>query len=246
MLVWGRGRPRLFLALPLPLPPPPFPPTPLPSQSCCPLLPLHDSLPADSLHLPLPPCALPVSLPPTNLPPSPSSPPFLQLNDTLLAAKTEFRFLIAFILAGFVGVTVNIWYMRRKNYAALCGSCRNLLIQLATFVPFDADNLQLMATRQKLARWVSLAYELAILKARGHMDSDQGYGHLVEVGLLEPAEWECLVNGDRHSTVIFWIQREVMRMGEKGLIHATHVQTCASAIGFMRSQVPVPVPSPSA
>ena len=44
-----------------------------------------------------------------------------------------------------------------------------------------------METRRTLGRWVMLAFELAVLKARGHMDSELGReyletnGHIVSI-----------------------------------------------------------------
>lgn len=32
-----------------------------------------------------------------------------------------------------------------------------------------------------MGRWVMLVFELAVLKARGHMDSDEGKAHLVSI-----------------------------------------------------------------
>lgn len=36
-------------------------------------------------------------------------------------------------------------------------------------------------TRATLGRWVMLAFELAMLKSRGNMDSDEGRGCVAEV-----------------------------------------------------------------
>ena len=44
-----------------------------------------------------------------------------QLDNVLNDAKSDFRFLIAFLLAGFVAISVSQWNLRRQNYAALCG-----------------------------------------------------------------------------------------------------------------------------
>ena len=67
----------------------------------------------------------------------------------------------AFVLGGFVLQSVRAWQLRRTNYAALCGSSRNLLVLLAASVPRDE-----LAARRALGRWVSLALELAVLKPR--------------------------------------------------------------------------------
>jgi hypothetical protein len=45
-----------------------------------------------------------------------------KLDDVLSDAKSDFRFLVAFVLAGYVGVSVQQWAVRRSNYAALCGT----------------------------------------------------------------------------------------------------------------------------
>lgn len=45
-----------------------------------------------------------------------------KLAGLLDGAKSEFRFLIAFILAGFVSKTVDMWRTRRQNYGARTGS----------------------------------------------------------------------------------------------------------------------------
>lgn len=44
-----------------------------------------------------------------------------KLDDVLTDAKSDFRWLIAFVLAGYVAISVNMWGVRRQNYAALCG-----------------------------------------------------------------------------------------------------------------------------
>ena len=67
-----------------------------------------------------------------------------QLNETLEDAKDEYRFLVAFILAGYVGMSVNIWYLRRKNYASLCGNVRNTLLNVSSWIQLDKDNDELM------------------------------------------------------------------------------------------------------
>ena len=129
-----------------------------------------------------------------------------QLNGQLIQAKGDFRFLIAFILAGYVGVTVTTWAVRRKNYAALCGNARNLTMLLSAAMPLDSSDEYIRNTRLLLGRWVMLAFELSILKARSHMDSEEGREHLLREGLIVPGEWEAMVPGDRHSTVLWWIQ----------------------------------------
>ena len=51
-----------------------------------------------------------------------------------------------------------------------------------------------------------LGFELAMLKARGKIDSSAGKDFLEAEGLLCPGEWQALIDGDRHTTVFWWIQ----------------------------------------
>ena len=159
-----------------------------------------------------------------------------QLNDVLLDAKTEFRFLIAFILAGYVGISVSIWAKRRSNYASLCGCARNLNIVIASVLPIDTSNVKLCEQRKKLCRWVMLAMELSMLKARGHMDSNDGRDYLIKSGLALRPEWDVMVKGDRHSTVFWWIMNEFTTMGRNGEIDSTFVMLVAESVSIMRAQ----------
>ena len=54
---------------------------------------------------------------------------------TITHATTTRRFLIAFILSSYVGMTISLWRIRRQNYASLCGNARNLNIQISSFLP---------------------------------------------------------------------------------------------------------------
>lgn len=159
-----------------------------------------------------------------------------QLNGVLLDAKTEFRFLIAFILSGYVGVSVSIWAKRRSNYASLCGCARNLNLVVASVLPIDSKNTELCELRKKLARWVMLAMELAMLKARGHMDSNEGRDYLINSGLALKNEWDAMVKGDRHTTVFWWIMNEFTTMGRAGKLDAPYVILVSETVGVMRAQ----------
>jgi len=66
-----------------------------------------------------------------------------QLEDILNDAKSEFRFLIGFILSSFVAMTIAIWRGRRQNYAALCGNAKNLAFQISSLVPMRNGVLEL-------------------------------------------------------------------------------------------------------
>uniref|UniRef100_A0A0G4GYJ1 Uncharacterized protein n=1 Tax=Chromera velia CCMP2878 TaxID=1169474 RepID=A0A0G4GYJ1_9ALVE len=159
-----------------------------------------------------------------------------QLEALLADSKAEFRFLIAFVLAGYVAGTVAMWGIRRKNYASLCGNARNLSIQILSFVPVEHQDEQLMQTRKNLSRWVMLAFELAFLKAKGAMDKEEAKAYLVEEGLLVEGEWENMVVGDRHSSVFFWIQTQLAILSREGRIEQEFVAAVSQSVGSMRGQ----------
>lgn len=150
--------------------------------------------------------------------------------------KGEFRFLIAFILAGFVGLTVNTWMGRRTMYAALCGNMRNLSIKLAAYMPLDKNDPELTTTRKTLGRWLALAFELAVLKPRGQIDSEQARDYLMGSGLLMDGEWEAMVNGDRHSTVFWWVHTMIVRLQRGGVLHPVDVAAISESVGDMRAK----------
>lgn len=158
------------------------------------------------------------------------------LRDVMEDAKDDFQFLISFVLAGFVGLSVSLWNTRRSNYASLCGSARNLNILISSLLPYDAQNVSLMASRNRCARWVMLAMEFSVLKARGHMDSDEGLRHLQRENLIEDKEWEGMVVGDRHSTVFYWIMLEITHLKNQGIIPAEYVILIANGVSAMRAQ----------
>ena len=159
-----------------------------------------------------------------------------QLVDVLEQGTDDFQWLIGFVLAGFVANSVAVWARRRQNYASLCGTARNLNILVASFVPLEPSNRDNMETRKTLGRWIMLAMELSMLKARGAMDSEMGLQHLNRMSLLEPGEWEAMVPGDRHSTIFWWIQMELTRLQKEGIIPIEYVCVAANHISAMRAQ----------
>lgn len=150
----------------------------------------------------------------------------------------DFRFLVAFLLAGLVSVTVARWQWRRTNYASLCGTVRNLLLQIASFLPIpDGEDAHgISELRMRLGRWVLLAYELAVLKARGSMDSDSGRAFLLKQRLATEEEWDSLITGDRHTTALFWVQAQLASLAREGVITNEELRACAEAISAMRAQ----------
>lgn len=159
-----------------------------------------------------------------------------QLEDLMQASKVEFRFLIAFVLAGYVGMTVSMWGTRRQNYASLCGNARNLSIQIASLLSVDGGDVEVTQSRITLNRWVMLAYELAVLKPKGLMDAEAGRAYLARLDLLAPGEWEAMVRGDRHSTVFWWIETELVRLCRAGKLEAPFVASLTFHVGSMRGQ----------
>ena len=144
--------------------------------------------------------------------PSPTREWTERLEPIFKQASGDFRSLVAYVLGGFVVRALTMWYSRRKNYAALCGMTRNLIMHCAAALP-DAAFLNELRARQKvtltinelnaarhnLARWIIMAHELAMLKARGQMDADAAYQHLSANKLCKAGEvrtafrlsWHC-------------------------------------------------------
>ncbi|KAL1499372.1 hypothetical protein AB1Y20_011578 [Prymnesium parvum] len=121
-------------------------------------------------------------------------------------SSNEFRGLVAYVLGGYVARAFMMWHARRKNYASFCGTTRNLILQLSAAVPMDAAGgmsaEEVARLRSDLGRWAVLTHEVAMLKARGEMDSEEGRQYLLKAGLMEEGEWEAMVAGDRHTTVL--------------------------------------------
>jgi len=181
--------------------------------------------------------------------PSPTREWTERLEPIFKQASGDFRSLVAYVLGGFVVRALTMWYSRRKNYAALCGMTRNLIMHCAAALP-DAAFLNELRARQKvtltinelnaarhnLARWIIMAHELAMLKARGQMDADAAYQHLSANKLCKAGEWERMVGGDRHTTVIFWIQTLMNRINQLGGISNHNLSTVARATTGLRAQ----------
>lgn len=160
-----------------------------------------------------------------------------QLNKILKDSISEFRFLIAFLLAGFVTRVLMMWDAKRKNYAALCGCTRELNVQIASFLPTTEDKHFIQGARRRLSRWTLLAYELAILKVRDQMDSQETKDYLLKEGLLsDDGEWDLLVPGDRHTTVYYWIQSHFVQLSNAGYIPQEYVLGLSQSVARTRAQ----------
>eukprot|EP00966_Prymnesium_polylepis_P215732 4995306-Prymnesium_polylepis.3 len=102
------------------------------------------------------------------------------------------------------------WRERRANYATLTGSTKALLLTLASTLPMSQPTsisgevnmkIDVMDARRELGRWVRLALELTVLKARGHSDSDEARAFLEgSAALCEADEWSAMRAGDRATT----------------------------------------------
>jgi len=152
------------------------------------------------------------------------------LVETFKWGNNQLIFLTAIVLGGYIVATINMWRLRRINYMILLGSIRNLTIQIGTLVrkqsvnkvmnneEEEQENITWLDERHKMLRWAVLGFELAVLKARNKMDTDQGRKRLEDKELLREGEWENMVNEDRHTTVWYWIQRKAVTLTDQGVI----------------------------
>ena len=147
-------------------------------------------------------------------------------------ADAEFQTISAFVLGGFVGYSLTAWCSRRSQYQCLCNTVRGLIVQLATILPHEPD---VAARRKRLGRWVTLALDLAVLKARGAMDAVDSREALLSRGALEADEWEQMVSGDRHTTVAFWIQLEIRALHSEGRISSLDREMTAPLVEDLRT-----------
>ena len=180
------------------------------------------------------------------------------LEKTLEHGNNMMRVLVAFILGGFIANTVYLWRLRRTAYCMLCGATRNLIIQIATLLPpsnndavVDEDEYEegddidnghyddeiIMTARQTMERWAILGYELSVLKARGQCDTIDGRNYLESKGLLAGDEWDTMVEGDRHTTVWFWIQQKSVQLVQQNIISSElRLQTICNAVTLIRDK----------
>lgn len=149
--------------------------------------------------------------------------------------------LVAFVLGGFIAHTVMLWRIRRENYCQVCGANRNLILQISSLLPAPSSNddnyEEVKQERETMERWAILGYELAILKAKGKMDSVSGRSHLESMDLLVADEWDKMVAGDRHTTVWYWIQQKAVYLTEQDIISSElRLQTICTAVTEMRAK----------
>lgn len=147
---------------------------------------------------------------------------------SLKDGKTRLSLLTSFVLGGFLLTTRELWLARRTAYCALCGSIRNLLINVCSLAPEE--------DRHVLARWACLGYELSVLKGRMLIDSDEARVFLTDANLVVNDEWEKMVNGDRHTTVWFWVQTKARQMRDEGRISEFGLNAICNAMTLSRDK----------
>jgi len=127
-------------------------------------------------------------------------------------------------------------------YSVTCGATRALLINLSTLVNVaeahtlsGEDRTTLRDERRRMGRYVMLALECAMLRARGASDSAEGRIHLQREGLLlSDGEWDAMVYGERHTSVYCWLQRRAVICAQRGWLTELALQTCCERIGAAR------------
>jgi hypothetical protein len=107
-------------------------------------------------------------------------------------------------------------------------SRRNLLIILSTLAPGK--------DRALFARWVVLAFELAVLNARSLLDSVEAERYLSSSNLLVASEWNSMVEGARHVTVWYWIQSKAKQLHDRREIAPDQLQTICQAVDRCRAE----------
>jgi len=148
---------------------------------------------------------------------------------TFQDGSDSLRILSGFILGGFLVSSVNLWRLKRTSYAALCGSTRNLLINICSIIEDQTE-------KAVMSRWVLLGYELAVLKSRGLIDTVHARSYLERYGLVQSDEWERMVNGDRHTTVWFWIQTKANKLKMAKCIDSVEFQIICNAVTLSRDK----------
>ena len=75
--------------------------------------------------------------------------------------------------------------------------------------------------RRTITRYASLILELAVLEARGEMEESKGKDWLEQQGLLAgEAEWSLMCPGQRHLSVLSWVNHSLSKSVTQGLISA--------------------------
>ena len=173
-------------------------------------------------------------------------------------AMLEFRNLSAFVIAGFILLTISGWRERRCHYTNLCATCKALLLILASTLPSipnpDEDSAMkaavksmmenhmkkdttsdVLKSRQQLGRWVLAAHEMTVMTARGHGDSDEAREFMIsgDFALLDQQEWDAMIPNDRNTSIFLWIMLKcklIMELGHITPIEFTHLLSATTAM----------------
>lgn len=77
---------------------------------------------------------------------------------------------------------------------------------------------------------------MSVLKARNLIDTKEGKEFLELSGLIADGEWEAMVNGDRHTTVWYWIQSKAVHMNDLDMLSEFKLQTICNAVTLSRDK----------
>jgi hypothetical protein len=153
-----------------------------------------------------------------------------ELCESVEDKKGVFIILAAFILGGFLASSMKTWLARRYAYTEICSSTRHLLINICSIVVHNEHEKKL------LCRWACLGFELSVLDSRGLIDTEEAREYLDNLSLIKLDEWERMINGNRHTTIYFWIQDRVAKSAKVGHISAIEFQTLCTAITHSRDK----------
>ena len=149
----------------------------------------------------------------------------------------QFRTLTSFIVGGYVLTVVARWYERRTNYASLCGAVRSSCVNISSRLPHaSVSNNDLREIRKTLGRWVLLVHEIAVLKARDSMDAESAKEFLLLNNFAIEGEWEAMLPGDRHTSVIFWIMTYLKQLQREKYMNENDLNALENVITNLRSQ----------
>jgi len=130
---------------------------------------------------------------------------------------TMIRFLVAFIIGGFVKKAVAEWREKRSQYASLCGAVRQTAVTISSRLPLTSEPKD-MQVRQLMGRWIILAFELGVLKAKGEMNTAEGRAYLERTNLLKDGEWEAMCQTSRNTSVSYWILMKAVKLRNEGVL----------------------------
>ena len=153
--------------------------------------------------------------------------------------------LSSFVVSAFVVLVVTRWYQRRLYYIALIGNLKAFTVLVMGLLEqperprgtkgvrgmpsppeeelYSGPSLeQLQFARQArttFARYVVAVLEFAILKQRGHMDTEEGFNYMSKEQLvMSREEWDMMVPGARHLTVLNWMTHLMRKCKNAGVL----------------------------